>query len=497
MVFTNLPLSVRLWVGFGLISAVVVLNTVLAAAAVDGAARTLIVLAGGVCVAVGALTAWWLTQSVIGPLHNAVSAARQINSGDLTGNFDASGNDEVGELLRALKSLKDLIFKVVSEVRTGTTTVAGTASQINRDNTALADRTRHQADSLQTTATSMRQITVTVKQNADHAEQASNFVLSASDNAVKGGEVVNQVVATMGSIKQSSRKIVDIIGVIDSIAFQTNILALNAAVEPARAGEQGKGFAVVASEVGTLAKRSAAAAKEIKGLIGASVEKVDSGAHLVDEAGKKITEIVSSVKHVADLMRTISEESHEQSKGVESVNGAINKLDNMIKLNAALVSETTKTATSVNEYAVDLLKSVSGFNLGQREYGTVEEATQMVKHGIEFMKANGRDALIADVNQRGKGRFVDRDLYLMVVSLTDNTFKAHGNNPRIVGNSGLVSKDVDGKQFVIEMIDLGKSVGSGWVDYKWNHPVTNEVRTKSSYIERCDDVIVVCGVYKD
>jgi len=497
MGFANLTLGGRLRIGFALIASVVLLNTVLAAALVESEVRALIVSAGVISVVVGSLTVWWLTRSVLGPLHNAVTAARQINQGDLTGKLDAGGNDEVSELLRALKGLKELIFKVVSEVRTGTTTVAGTASQINRDNSALADRTRHQAESLETTATSMRQITATVKQNADHAVQASNFMLSASENAVKGGEVVNQVVSTMGSIKQSSRKIVDIIGVIDSIAFQTNILALNAAVEAARAGEQGRGFAVVANEVGTLAKRSAAAAKEIKKLIGDSVEKVDSGAHLVDEAGKKMTEIVSSVKHVSDLMRSISEESHEQSKGVQSVNNAINKLDNMIKLNADLVSETTKTATSVNEYAVDLLKSVSGFNLGVREYGTREEAVDMVKRGIEFMKANGRDALIADVNKRGKGQFVDRDLYLLIVSLTDNKFKAHGNNPRIIGNSGTVSKDVDGKFFVVEMVDLGKSVGSGWVDYKWNHPVTNEVRTKSSYIERCDDVIVVCGVYKD
>jgi ABC-type transporter Mla subunit MlaD len=404
--------------------------------------------------------------------------------------------DEIGELLRALKSLKELVFKVVSEVRTGTTTVAGTASQINRDNSALADRTRGQASSLQSTASSMQQITVTVKQNADNADQANSLVVSASDNAIKGGEVVSQVVETMGSIKASSRKIVDIIGVIDSIAFQTNILALNAAVEAARAGEQGRGFAVVAAEVRTLAKRSASAAKEIKSLIGDSVEKVDSGAKLVDVAGKAMDEIVASVKHVADIMQTISSESHEQSNGIQSVNKEISQLDDMIQKNAALVTETTKTAASVNEYAVLLLKSVAGFNLGTREYGNADEAMAMVKRGVGFVQTNGREALLTEVNKLGKGQFIDRDLYLLVVGLDDGRFKAHGNNPRVIGVSGLQSKDMDGKLFIVDMMNTGKTMGSGWIDYKWNHPVTNEVQVKSSYFEKVGDVIVVCGIYK-
>jgi methyl-accepting chemotaxis protein len=436
-------------------------------------------------------------RSIVGSVREVVAAAQKINKGDLTGDVATGSSDELGELMRTLKGLKELVFKVVSEVRTGTTTVAGTASQINRDNMALADRARGQAESLQKTAASMQQITVTVQQNADNAKQANQLVVSAADSAVKGGAVVHQVVATMGSIKNSSRKVVEIISVIDSIAFQTNILALNAAVEAARAGEQGRGFAVVAAEVRTLAKRSASAAKEIKSLIVDSVEKVDSGAQLVDTAGKTMDEIVASVKHLAEIMQTISRESHEQSHGVQSVNTAITQLDNMIKQNAALLQDATKTGKSVNEYAVQLLNSVGGFNLGTREYGNTEEAEAMVKRGVEFARVNGADALVAEVNKLGKGQFIDRDLYLLLVSLSKGIFVAHGNNPRVHGVSGLASKDADGKAFIVEMINIGKSGGSGWVDYKWNHPVTNEIRVKSSYLERHGDLIVICGIYRN
>ncbi len=492
----NLTLGARLLFGFGSIFALVLVNTIVAVSSTDGSTRSMIVVGGLTAAVLGVLIAWWLMRSVVEPLRQAVAAAKQINTGDLTGTVESHSADELGELLRALKTLKELVFKVVSEVRTGTTTVAGTASQINRDNSALADRARGQAESLQITAASMQQITVTVKQNADNAEQANKLVVSAADNAVAGGKVVHQVVQTMGSIKTSSRKIVDIISVIDSIAFQTNILALNAAVEAARAGEQGRGFAVVAAEVRTLAKRSASAAKEIKSLIVDSVEKVDSGARLVDTAGKTMDSIVASVKHVADIMQTISRESHEQSNGIQLVNTEITQLDNMIKQNAALLLDATKTGKSVNEYAVQLLNSVGGFNLGTREYGNTEEATMMVKRGVEFMQTNGKEAFLAEVNKLGKGRFIDRDLYLLVVGLADGKFYAHGNNPRVLGVSGMQSKDVDGKLFIVEMMNVGKTAGSGWLEYKWNHPVTNEVKVKSSYFEKVGDVIVICGVYK-
>jgi len=248
-------------------------------------------------------------------------------------------------------------------VRRSTTTIASASGEIASGNADLSQRTESQASSLEETASSIEELTSTVKQNADNARQANQLVISASSVAQRGGVVVSQVVDTMEAIKESSRKIVDIIGVIDGIAFQTNILALNAAVEAARAGEQGRGFAVVASEVRNLAQRSAAAAKEIKALIGDSVEKVDGGATLVNEAGQTMELIVTSVKQVADIMSEITAASEEQSLGIEQVNEAINQMDEMTVQNAALVEQSAAAAQSMNDEAVVLSKAVAVFKL--------------------------------------------------------------------------------------------------------------------------------------
>ncbi|HET7795480.1 MAG TPA: methyl-accepting chemotaxis protein [Rhizobacter sp.] len=495
MAIENLTLRSRLLLGFGPMLLILGINTALAASYVDGAAKAWVIGCGLAAIALGVASAWWLTRGVIQPLREALDIAQKLTAGDLTSQYSVKRRDEFGQLMLALSGMKDRFFKVVSDVRTGTTTVASTSSQISRDNSSLSERTTTQSDSLQNTAASMEQITITVKQNADNAEQANKLVLQASDQAVKGGQVVTEVVTTMGSIKDSSRKIADIIGVIDGIAFQTNILALNAAVEAARAGEQGRGFAVVAAEVRTLAQRSATAAKEIKALIGDSVEKVDAGSKLVDDAGKTMTEIVASVKHVASLMKEMASASHEQSLGIQTVNQAITDIDGMVKMNAKLVQDASQTAVSLNEQAVSLLKSVSGFNLGTREHGNADEAAALVKQGIAFFKEHGKEALIAEINKLGKGRFIDRDLYLMAIGSNDSVFYAHGNNARVLG-AGPVSKDVDGKPFVQDMAALARSGGQGWVDYKWAHPVTNEIRLKSSYVERAGDLAIACGIYK-
>jgi methyl-accepting chemotaxis protein len=266
-------------------------------------------------------------------------------------------------LLQALKDMNESLVRIVGEVRAGTDTIGTASGQIATGNLDLSSRTEAQAGSLEQTAGSMEELTSTVKQNADNARQANQLVVSASDVAVKGGAVVGQVVHTMGSIKESSRKIVDIIGVIDGIAFQTNILALNAAVEAARAGEQGRGFAVVATEVRNLAQRSAAAAKEIKALIGDSVEKVDAGSKLVDDAGATMNEIVTSVKRVADIMSEITAASQEQSTGIEQVNQAIAQMDEATQQNAALVEEAAAAAMSMQDQAGNLSMVVSVFKL--------------------------------------------------------------------------------------------------------------------------------------
>jgi methyl-accepting chemotaxis protein len=321
-------------------------------------------------------------------------------------------------------------------------------------------------------------------------------VEAASEYAVKGGQVVSDVVQTMGSIKQSSHKINDIIGVIDGIAFQTNILALNAAVEAAHAGEQGRGFAAVATEVRNLAQRSAGAAKEIKALIADSVKRVDAGSKLVDEAGKSMGEIVGSFQHVADIISEITAASQEQKAGIEEINQAIVQIDQMTQQNAELVEEASKSGASLHEQAVTLSHTVSLFNLGAAEYGNADDAITMVRRGLDYLKANGKDALLSDVAKMSKGQFIDRDLYLSVYDLETGVVLANGANARVVGLERDKVRDVDGKYFTADMLFLAKGKGSGWVDYKWAHPLTREIQLKSAYLERLGDVFVACGYYK-
>ncbi|NEX60475.1 methyl-accepting chemotaxis protein [Noviherbaspirillum galbum] len=317
-----------------------------------------------VSILIAAAICLWLMHSIARPLSQAVKIARSVAAGDLSNRIEVDSADETGQLLQALKEMNESLVRIVSEVRTGTETIATASSQIASGNMDLSARTETQASSLEETASSMEELTSTVKQNADSAFQANQLAMSASEVAVRGGSVVSEVVHTMGSINNSAKKIVDIIDVIDSIAFQTNILALNAAVEAARAGEQGKGFAVVATEVRQLAQRSAAAAKQIKELIDDSVEKIDTGARLVDEAGSTMQEIVASVKRVTDIMQEISVASKEQTQGIEQVNLAINQMDEVTQQNAALVEEAAAAAASMQEQAMGLSHVVSIFKLG-------------------------------------------------------------------------------------------------------------------------------------
>ncbi|MDN4035912.1 methyl-accepting chemotaxis protein [Massilia sp. YIM B02443] len=319
---------------------------------------------GAAALLLGGAIAWWIGRSITRPVARALEVANTVAAGDLTSRIEVTSRDELGELLQALKRMNDSLAATVGTVRVGTDTIAVAAAQVAAGSQDLSSRTEQQAGSLEETASSMEELTSTVKQNADNARQANMLAETASTVAARGGDVIQQVVGTMTEIDASSSRISDIIGVIDGIAFQTNILALNAAVEAARAGEQGRGFAVVASEVRNLAQRSAAAAKEIKGLIADSTDKVAAGSKLVAEAGTTMQEIVESVRRVTDIMGEISAASREQTAGIEQINRAVTQMDQGTQQNAALVEEAAAASASMQEQAAKLAAAVAVFRIG-------------------------------------------------------------------------------------------------------------------------------------
>jgi methyl-accepting chemotaxis protein len=336
------------------------------AAAGFSSARLFMIIMGALAVLLSVLAAWVITRGLLKQLGGepdyTAAIAGSIANGDLSVHIDTDSNDK-DSLLVEMKEMRNSLVGIVGQVRQGTETIGTASREIAAGNIDLSSRTEMQASSLEKTASAMEELTSTVKQNADNAREANQLAASASDVARKGGAVVSQVVETMSSINESANKIVDIIGVIDGIAFQTNILALNAAVEAARAGEQGRGFAVVASEVRNLAQRSAGAAKEIKALIGDSVEKVERGSKLVGQAGVTMDEVVASVRRVTDIMAEIANASQEQSAGIEQVNHSIIEMDSMTQQNAALVEEAAAAAQSLQDQAAELARVVSIFKL--------------------------------------------------------------------------------------------------------------------------------------
>ena len=311
------------------------------------AAKVDMVVASALALLLGAVTAFFITRSITQPIERAIELAERVAAGDLTARVRASGKDEVARLTAALQHMVENLHRIVTEVRSGADTIANAAQEVAQGNQDLAARTEQQAAALQQTASAMEQLTSSVRLSADNAGEADRSASSASGIATQGGEVVGQVVETMSSISAASRRIVEIIGVIDGIAFQTNILALNAAVEAARAGEQGRGFAVVASEVRSLAQRSATAAKEIKRLIDDSVEQVEAGGRMVEQAGETMQQVVGSIRQVSHIVAEISSSSREQSAGIEQVNVAVVQMDDSTQKNAAMVEQSTAAARAL------------------------------------------------------------------------------------------------------------------------------------------------------
>ncbi|MFP8833713.1 methyl-accepting chemotaxis protein [Hydrogenophaga sp. XSHU_21] len=426
----------------------------------------------------------------VGEFQRVFDVMSQTAAGNLRARLEASGRDELAELARVLDRMIGSLSAMVAEVRSNSALVAHAGKSLATGNRELADRTEQQAANLEQTAASVHQLTGTVAQNAQTAGESDRQAAQVRDVAERGAGSMGQAVQSVEGIQKRAAEMNEIIGVIDSLAFQTNILALNAAVEAARAGEQGRGFAVVASEVRNLAQRSADSAKQIRGLIEASREQVETGAAQIRAAGQSISQIVDGVRGVASNMSLISSSSAEQSTGLSEISAAVGQLDQITQRNAQMVERAVQQANQLEQRAEHLAKAVASFMLQQ---GTAEEAMVLVNRALAHRRQVGRDAFTREITEPARN-FHDRDMYVFALDAS-GVYRAFGGKPEKVGSRVQDIAGVDGNA-LLQSIVAQAEIGPGWVEYDIVNPASGSVQAKMSYVVKVDDLYVGCGVYK-
>ena len=446
-----------------------------------------------VALAAMALTAWLgaaFFHTVSGTLGAIQHAVTRMAAGDFAARVDVHGRDELAAIGQALEALSGRMSETVADIRSNSSVVAQAGGQLASDSRALSERTETQAANLEQTSASVQELTAAVERSAQGAAQADALAVRVRDVAEAGGAAVQDAVRSMEHIQTGSRRVSDIVGVIEGIAFQTNILALNAAVEAARAGEQGRGFAVVAAEVRTLAQRSAASAREIKNLIGESVRGVSEGAAQIDRASRTFGEINGGIREVADRLRDIAASTSQQSSGLAQISQAVLELDRITQHNAQMVEQARHGSSELGERADRLARAVQGFRLRQ---GSADEASALVRRAVALYRERGPAALQTITGDAAA--WTDRDMYVFAFD-RQGIYRAFGGNTAKVGTSVREVRGVNGDKLVADAFSCAAR-GGGWVDYDFANPVTGEVASKTSYVEPVeDDLVLGCGVYK-
>jgi methyl-accepting chemotaxis protein len=425
-----------------------------------------------------------------GDFRAIAGVMKETAAGNLRHGVQVHGKDEMAELGVLMARMNLTISAMVADIRSNSALVAYAGQSLTAGNTDLADRTEQQAANLEQTAASVEELSSTVQQNAQSAQSANSRAVQVRDVAEGGTGAMERAVESVEAIQQSAKRMSEIIGVIDGIAFQTNILALNAAVEAARAGEQGRGFAVVATEVRTLAQRSANAAKEIRQLIGNSGSQVEKSVQLIHEAGGSITQIVTGIRGVATSMAEISSSSSEQSSSLSEITLAVRQLDEITQRNAQMVERAVEQARNLEHRASILSQAVSAFKLQQ---GTAEEAAALVQRAMELRRRTSFDQFLRTVTDKSQG-FFDRDMYVFVLD-SNGTYLAFGGNQAKVGTRVQDIPGIDGNQLLRSIVEQA-SHEPGWVEYDITNPATGKVQTKMSFVQQVDDAFAGCGVYK-